>query len=50
MSTSAIAMYLHYLFKLQHNTARIIVQKHMRLAPYNENNTDFAHENEQLKP
>jgi hypothetical protein len=22
----------------------------MRLAPYNENNTDIAHENEQLKP
>jgi hypothetical protein len=41
--------YAQYLFNLQHNTARTIMQQHMHLTTYDEHNTAISCELEQLK-
>jgi hypothetical protein len=45
----AMAKYSQYLFNLQDNTARTIMQQHMRLTAYDEHNTAISHELKQLK-
>jgi hypothetical protein len=44
-----MAKYSRYLFNLQHNTVRMVMQQHMRFTAYNEHNTTISHELEQLK-
>jgi cell division protein FtsB len=46
---AAMAKYTQYLFNLQHNTARTIMQQRMRLAAYDEHNAAISHELEKLK-
>jgi hypothetical protein len=46
---AAMAKYVQYLFNLQHNTARTIMQQHMCLTTYDEHNTTISSELEQLK-
>jgi hypothetical protein len=46
---ATMAKYVQYLFNLQHNTARTVMQQHMRLTTYDEHNTAFSREHEQLK-
>jgi hypothetical protein len=46
---AAMAKYVHYLFKLQHNTTRTVMQQRMCLTAYDERNTAISHELEQLK-
>jgi hypothetical protein len=48
-SMTAMAKYAHYLFILQHNTARTVMHQRMWLAGYDERNTACSHELEQLK-
>jgi hypothetical protein len=45
-NTGMVAMtkYAQYLFNLQHNTARTVMQQHMRLTAYDEHNTTISHE------
>jgi hypothetical protein len=44
-----MAKYVQYLFNLQHNTTRTIMQQRMHLTAYNEHNTFISCELEQLK-
>jgi hypothetical protein len=44
-----MAKYVQYLFNLQHNTTRTIMQQRMHLTAYNEHNTFISRELEQLK-
>jgi hypothetical protein len=46
---AAMAKYEPYLYNLQHNTVKTVVQQHMCLAAYNEHNTTISNELEQLK-
>jgi hypothetical protein len=46
---AVLAKYAQYLFNLQHNTARTVMQQRMHLTAYNEHNTIISHELEQLK-
>jgi hypothetical protein len=46
---AVMARYMQYLFNLQHNTARTVMQQRMRLTTYDEHNTSISHELEQLK-
>jgi cell division protein FtsB len=46
---TAMAKYAQYLFNLQHNTVRTIMQQRMRLTLYDEQNTAISRELEQLK-
>jgi hypothetical protein len=46
---AALAKYAQYLFNLQHNTARTIMQQRMHLTAYDEHNTVISCELEQLK-
>jgi hypothetical protein len=41
---AAMAKYAQYLFNLQHNTARTIVQQRMRLTAYDEHTTTISPE------
>jgi cell division protein FtsB len=46
---AAMVKYTQYLFNLQHNTARTVMQQRMRLTAYDEHNTAISRELEQLK-
>jgi hypothetical protein len=46
---AAMAKYAQYLFNLQNNTARTVIQQCMYLTVYDEHNTSISHELEQLK-
>jgi hypothetical protein len=44
-----VAKYAQYLFNLQHNTTRIVMQQRMRLTAYDDHNTAISHKLELLK-
>jgi hypothetical protein len=44
-----LVRYVQYLFNLQHNTARIVMQQCMRLTAYEEHTTATSHELERLR-
>jgi hypothetical protein len=46
---TSLARYAQYLFNLQHNTARTIMQQHMRLTAYEEHTTATSCELERLR-
>jgi hypothetical protein len=46
---TSLARYAQYLFNLQHNTARIVMQQHMCLMTYEEHTTATLHELERLR-
>jgi hypothetical protein len=46
---AAMAKYEQYLFNLQHNTVRIVMQQHMHLTAYDEHNTAISCDLEQMK-
>jgi hypothetical protein len=46
---TSLARYAQYLFNLQHNTARTVMQQCMRLTTYEEHTTAASHELERLR-
>jgi hypothetical protein len=46
---AAMVLYVQYLFNLQHNTIRIVIQQCMHLTAYDEHNTCISRKLEQLK-
>jgi hypothetical protein len=46
---AVMAKYAQYLFNLQYNTARTVMQQRMRLTAYDEHNITISHKLEQLK-